>query len=345
MDKLQTAQNLLGKASRAVFALEGKKHPSKEEMLKVWTEHADIGYIPSPVTDCNFVRHPECVNERPEGHDGYDWFGVHWTYQPETSSPMVTAGRPYVITDITRWDEQVKFPDLSAVDFKSCAEKETRGWDRKNKYSEVMLINGCFERSHHLMGFENALVAMYEEPEAYRALIDRIADYKCDLIRRVVDAYKPDILMMHDDYGANDRMMMSPDSWREFIKEPLSRLVKTAHGCGVIYEHHSCGHVEPIIGDLVEIGVDSLNPLQRPCNDIEKIKKEYGGKITLVGGVSSQTVIENPSSTKAEIAADIKHAYDVLAPGGGYVCFPVLINLARTVPHLFKAHLKYAFKY
>ncbi len=338
-------QDLAKSAAKALMRLHGIRRPPKSEMMRVWTEHANIGYVPSPIADCDFIRHPKCVNERPEGHDGYDWFGVHWTYQPETKSPMVTPGRPPVITDITKWEEQVTFPDLSAVDFEGCAAEETKDWDRKNKYSEVMLINGCFERTHHLMGFENVFVAMYEEPEAYQALINRIADYKCELIRHVVRAYRPDILMMHDDYGANSSMMISPEMWREFIKEPLSRLVATAHECGVIYEHHSCGYIEPIIGDLVEIGVDSLNPLQRPCNDIAKIKREYGGKITLVGGVDSQGVIENPASTDEEIAGNIREAYDTLAPGGGYVCFPVVIDVERVLPYLLKAHLKYAYSY
>lgn len=327
------------------FRQQGHVRPSREEILKVWSEHKNIGYIPSPFLDCDFIRHPESVNERPEGHDGYDWFGVHWTYQPETKSPMVTPGNPPLITDITKWEQQVTFPDLSKIDWAAYAEKETKNWDRENKYSQIMLINGCFERSHHLLGFENALMAMYEEPEAYQALVDRIAEYKCELIRYVVKYYKPDILMMHDDYGANDRMLMSPDLWREFIKEPLSRLVATAHECGVLYEHHSCGHVEPIIGDLIEIGVDAINPLQRPCNDIEKIKKLYGGKITLIGGVSSQGVLENPSSTQEEIEADIRYAYETLAPGGGYICFPVLIDKTKVMPNLLKAHAQFAYSF
>lgn len=317
----------------------------KDELLKVWTEHANIGYVPCGFTDYNFLRHPKCVNERPEGHDGYDWFGVHWTYEPATNAPMVSLDHPYLISDVTEWESQVTFPDLTQYDWESSAAEETTAWDRENKLSVVMLINGTFERSHHLMGFENALMAMYEEPEAYGALLDRIADYKCDLIRIVAKYYKPDIVMMHDDYGANDRMLMSPETWREFIKPRLARLVATAHECGLVYEHHSCGHIEPIIGDLVEIGVDALNPLQRPCNDIEKIKKEYGGKITLVGGFSSQTVIENPNSTPEEIDADIQYAYDVLAPGGGYASFPVVIDMGKFAPKLVKKHMQIAKNY
>ena len=90
-----------------------------QELKRVWTEHANIGYIPCLYTDTNFLRHPEAVNERPEGHDGYDWFGVHWTFDPATGAPSPTSGVPHVITDLEHWREQVKFPDLDAIDWEA----------------------------------------------------------------------------------------------------------------------------------------------------------------------------------------------------------------------------------
>ena len=64
------------------------------------------------------------------------------------------------------------------------------------------------------MGFENALIAMYEEPEEYAELLDAIADYKVKLMSYVAKYYRPDVLMMHDDYGSARAMLMSPDTWR-----------------------------------------------------------------------------------------------------------------------------------
>lgn len=110
----------------------------------------------------------------------------------------------------------------------------------------------------------------------------------------------------------------------------------------MLYEHHSCGHIEPIVGDLVEIGVDALNPLQRPCNDIVKLKKEYGGKITFVVGFSSQTVLENPKATAEEINADIQFAYDTLGPDGGYASFPVVIDTKKVAPAIIGKHMQIA---
>ena len=313
----------------------------REELVRVFREHANIGYVPCAFTDADLVLKPKCINERPEMQDGYDWFGVHWTYQPGVDM-MVTPGSKPLISDVTKWREQVTFPDLTQYDWPSIAAEETKNWDRENKYSVVMIKNGCFERTHHLMGFEEVLMALLEEPEAYKELLNAICDYKVELIKIIGTYYKPDVIMMHDDYGANDRMMMSLDTWREFFKEPLSRLVATAHEYGMVYEHHSCGHIEPIISDLIEIGVDAINPLQRPCNDIEKIKKLYGGKITLIGGFSSQAVIEHPNSTEEDILADIENAYNVLAPGGGYVSFPIIIDYKKNIPYFIRVHKKMA---
>jgi uroporphyrinogen decarboxylase len=313
----------------------------RDELLRVW-KHENIGYIPCHFIDYNFVK-PKYVNERPEGKDGYDWFGIHWTYQPDVLAPMITPGSKPIISDITKWKDVVKFPDLDQYDWETYGAEETAGWDRENKISMVMIINGTFERSHHLMGFTEALGNLIEEPEAYGELLDAIADYKCKLIGIIAKNYKPDVIMMHDDYGAAKSMLMSPDTWRQMIKPRLARLVKAAHDNGLFYEHHSCGYIEPIIGDLVEIGVDSLNPLQ-PCNDLKAIKAKYHGKITFVGGFDSQGVLDNPEAGEAEVRADVKRAYDALAPGGGYCSLAVCIKY-HSAPWLLKEHKEIATTY
>ena len=96
-----------------------------QELKRVWTEHANIGYVPCLYTDYNFLSHPEYVNERPEGHDGYDWFGVHWTYDPATNAPCPSLGYPLVITDLEHWRDQVKFPDLAAIDWEKAGREES----------------------------------------------------------------------------------------------------------------------------------------------------------------------------------------------------------------------------
>lgn len=311
----------------------------REQLLQVYA-HKNIGYVPNFFTDFDFLK-PETMNERAEA-GGKDWFGVEWEFVPLVLAAMVKPGTK-VLTDITKWREQVHFPDLDAIDWEAAAKKETAGWDRENKISYLMLINGMFERTHALMGFEDAFMAMYDEPEEYQALVDAITDYKVKLIEIMEKYYKPDVLCFHDDYGANDRMLMSPDLWRQFFKAPLKRVIDAAHKVGIIYEHHSCGYIEPIFDELVELGIDAIDPLQI-TNPIRQLKNKYEHRLTFVGGYDTQNVYDRPGVTEEEIREETKRTMDLMAPGGSFVAFPLTVTF-DFVPTFIDEHFKHAFKY
>lgn len=311
----------------------------REQLLGVYA-HKNIGYVPNFFTDFDFLK-PETMDERAEA-GGKDWFGVEWEFVPLVLASMVKPGTK-VLTDITKWREQVHFPDLDAIDWEAAAARETAGWDRENKISYLMLINGMFERTHALMGFEDAFVAMYEEPEEYQALVDAITDYKVKLIEIMGKYYHPDVLCFHDDYGANDRLLMSPDLWRQFFKEPLGRVIEATHKAGIIYEHHSCGYIAPLFDELVELGIDAIDPLQI-TNPIRELKDKYQDRVTFVGGYDTQNVFDRPGVTEDEIRAEVARTMDLLAPGGSFVAFPLTVTF-DFVPTFIDEHFKHAFNY
>lgn len=313
----------------------------KDELLKVWKNHENIGYIPAFPADFNFLK-PKYIRERSEIEDGIDWFGCEWQYEPKSNAPMIVPGTK-ILTDITKWKEQLQFPDLLKFDWEKLGAEETASWDRENKVSLIINNQGCFERTHSLMGFEDALIAMLTEPEAYSELVNAIADYKIQIIEILAKYYKPDVVMMQDDYGTARSTFMSLDVWREIIKEPLSRIINATHDNGLIYEHHSCGYIEPLIDDLVELGIDALDPIQ-PANNQKAIKEKYQGKLTFVGGQDSQGVLERPGVTEEEIRAEIRRTYDLFAPGGGYVNFPITIKYDYA-PIMMDEHQKIATNY
>lgn len=322
----------------------------KEELLQVFN-HKNIGYVPNFFTDFNLAI-PAIIQERPgvtevsadsrhEG-DGLDWFGVYWKFVPEVNA-SVDIQDPKVLTDITKWREQVKFPDLSLYDFEKAANEDTKGWDRENKISNIMLINGPFERSHMLMGFEDTYYAMNDEPEEYQALIDTIVDYKIEIIKIIGKYWRPELLSFHDDYGANDRMLMSPDTWRKFFKEPLRKIIKATHDAGMLYEHHSCGYIEPIFAEMVELGIDAIDPLQI-TNPIREMKDKYQSKVTFCGGYDNQGVFDKVGVTEEEIRSEVKRTMDELAPGGSFIGFPLTITKGF-VPYFIDEHSKLANNY
>lgn len=313
----------------------------REQLLEVY-KHKNIGYVPCFFTDFDFSK-PADIDERPEGIEGgTDWFGVEWQFVPEVMAPMVKPNTKR-LTDIENWKEEITFPDLSAVDWEAAAARETAKWDRENKVSFVMLINGMFERTHALMGFEDAMAAMYEYPDEYQELVDAITDYKIEIIHILGKYYKPDVLSFHDDYGANDRMMMSVDMWRAFFKAPLQRVIDACHEEGIIYEHHSCGYIEPIFGELVEMGIDAIDPMQI-TNPIRELKDKYQDKVTFVGGYDNQNVFDKPGVTEEEIRAEVVRTLDELAPGGSFVAFPLTVTF-DFVPTFIDEHFKHAFNY
>lgn len=311
----------------------------REQLLEVY-KHKNTGYVPCFFTDFDFSK-PAAINERPE-QGGLDWFGVEWEFVPAVLAPMVKPGTQR-LTDITKWREELVFPDLDAIDWEAAAAEETANWDRENKVSFMMLINGIFERTHALMGFEDALCAMYEEPEEYQALVDAITDYKVKVIEIIGTYFKPDVLCFHDDFGANDRMMMSVDLWREFFKEPLRRVIEATHAQGIIYEHHSCGYIEPIFEDLVELGIDAIDPLQI-TNPIRALKDKYQDRVTFVGGYNNQDVFDKPGVTEEEIRAEVVRTMEELAPGGSFVAFPLTVTF-DFVPTFIDEHFKHAFRF
>ena len=128
-------------------------------------------------------------------------------------------------------------------------------------------------------------------------------------------------MLLADDYGTQDRMLISPKLWRKFFKPSYARLVEVIHGQGMHAWFHSCGHIRPIIPDLIEVGFDLLHPLQPSSMDIEEIAASFGGQICFAGAIDVQAML--PIVEPAEVERQVKRVIDVLdGPHGGYLMAP-----------------------
>ena len=155
-----------------------------------------------------------------------------------------------------------------------------------------------------------------------------IADYKIEVIRRLDDAIDMDILWYGDDWGTQIDLFLPPDIWREIILPETARIYQAIHERDIIMNQHSCGKIESIIGDMVEMGADLWNPCQ-PCNDLKAIKQRHGDNLVLIGGIDSQFVLGKPGVTAEEVDQEVKRRIYDLAPGGGYIASP-----SHSVPYL-----------
>jgi len=173
-----------------------------------------------------------------------------------------------------------------------------------------------------IAGFDKFLADMVINPEFYKAMMEHILDLNVTWINeywgRLGDY--PDVILIGDDMGAQDGPFMPPAMFQKFVKPYMGELIKAIKkNSKAKVKLHSCGSVYQLIPDLIDIGVDILNPIQPLAKDMapEKLKKEFGRKIVLHGGIDEQRLLA--FGTKDEVIEGTKKYLDVLAPGGGYI--------------------------
>lgn len=254
------------------------------------------------------------------GNEGRDKFGVKWLV-PEPDNPyhgMCPDPSENLLEDIADW-KNIKFPDLDEIDWDAALSVVPPIGQREDVIITATLSSGLFERMNQLMGMENALCAFYEDPDSVKAFFDAMEEFKFQCIDKVVEKGQPDVIMMHDDWGTNRSMFFSPEMWREFIMPHEKRFVDYIHKKGCFYEHHSCGYIAPVLPDMAEIGIDAVNPLNI-CNDLPKLRKELGNRITFCGGYNN-LYLESAGLSEEEFKASVRNTIDIMAPGGSYVSY------------------------
>ncbi|MDO4622404.1 MAG: uroporphyrinogen decarboxylase family protein [Eubacteriales bacterium] len=258
----------------------------------------------------------------PDGLPHKDAWGVSWILKEGAPGqhPHITDENK-VIKDIEKWEEYVKVPGFDHLDW-SLAEQVTASVDRREKMVGFMCAGGLFERSHFLMGIEDALCAYLENPDEMKALLRVIADYKITYIRLVAEKLHPDIIFYHDDWGSKQNVFLPPRVWREIIKPLQKEIADTIHACGMLYMHHADCICQPIVEDMVEIGVDIWQGVIAQ-NDIVKIQEVTKGKLAMVGGIDGPA-IDISNITEEEIRQEVRRAVDTYCPAGRF--FPGIPN-------------------
>ena len=261
------------------------------------------------------------------GKDGYDWFGVHWIWKPGDPAPM--PGPYFMMEDISLWREIVKFPDLDHFDWEQAAATDRiPEFNREENLLYQIISNGLFERLHALMGFEEALCALITDPEEVENFFWELADYKCRLIDKIAEYYRPDIICYHDDWGTQRGLFFSPEIWRRLIKEPTKKIVEHIQSRGIICELHSCGDIRALIPEIADdLGVDGLNIMK--LNDIPAMKKLTGNKVVYNVYVDTQkldVLAEGRGLSEEEIRTSVREEFMEMGEGGCYIPALLLVR-------------------
>ena len=189
-------------------------------------------------------------------------------------------------------------------------------WKAEGRFLQLVVWFGFDVAHSHMIGTENLLVAMYDDPDWVEDVFDTYLKVSLDLCQKILDAgYEFDGVFWYDDMGYKNTTFFSPAIYRELLKPYHKRAVDWAHERGMVTELHSCGFIESLIPDLTEIGVEMLNPLEIKAGmDPIKLKKEYEDKLAFHGGINAQ-IWDKPELIKAEMEKIIP----LMKEGGGYI--------------------------
>lgn len=178
-----------------------------------------------------------------------------------------------------------------------------------------------FEIAWYLRGMEQFMIDLIVNPELAEYHLDRITAIRCELARRYAGA-GCDVLRLGDDVSTQLDMMMNPVTWREFFKPRLAQVITAAREAksDILIFYHGDGNLQKIIPDLIEIGVEVLNPVQPECMDPVAIKRLYGAKLSFWGTIGTQTTM--PFGTAADVREVCRRMIREVGRGGGLLLAP-----------------------
>jgi uroporphyrinogen decarboxylase len=222
--------------------------------------------------------------------------------------------------------------------------QQCRAYDvRLEQLIYLIVEEGPFERLHTLMGFENALVALIAETEECEAFFAAWIQWKMRLLEKIKQYYNPDVIMFHDDAGTQKDMFFSPDTWRRFFKPLLKMACDKTHELGMFFEYHSCGKIERIVPELVDIGADAWQGQE--INDILALKAITKDKLSYHPMPDYQTLIAKADTiTEEDVRRITRENFLKNLVGGQYV--PVMIPFGDWVTNvMFDEIIKLSIKY
>ena len=248
----------------------------------------------------------------PEG--GLDGFGVQWT--PTTIGPMRTGD--YILTDITRWREQVTIPDMDQIDWAAKAKADLANYKPEENVMLYSLLNGPFQRMLDLMNLNELTYAFYDEPNACHDFLDAYLEYRLKELDYIGQYYHPEFVALCDNVAFASGIFIAPDCYRTFIKPIHISINKKIRAIGAVPINHCCGKAEIFIEDFLEEGAQAWSSCQ-PCNDIATLIQRYHKDYTFIGGFDTNGPPSLPSASEAERRAEVHRVIDSYAGYGSFV--------------------------
>lgn len=211
-------------------------------------------------------------------------------------------------------------PDPERPDLYAEAERTLREF-RAEYWIVGVTVTTIFETAWALRGYEQLMMDFVEDPEYAACVLDIPYRYHLTAAEHLV-RMGVDMIWIGDDVGTQRGMLISPHHWRRFLKPLMATFISRIKALNPALKiaYHSDGNIYPIIPELIEIGVDVLNPIQPACMDPERLKQEYGDRLCFWGSIDEQKTL--PFGTPADVRAEILSRIRTLGRGGGLILGP-----------------------
>jgi len=233
------------------------------------------------------------------------------------------------------WVREGAFNQIRSSPLDGCADEVASGYAYPYGETDALMANmngvmasapgffvGCdispclLEMLFRLRGMEHTLLDLAGDRELSHAMLRGAADFSLHLAREACNRFALDWLWTGDDVGGQESMIISPQHWREMVRPLLQEIVQVGRDHGLWVAYHSCGAIRPIIPDLIEIGVDVLNPVQSTCPGMNPtdLALEFGPRLAFMGGVDTQALL--PFGTTREVYEETRRLIEGMAAGG-----------------------------
>jgi len=197
----------------------------------------------------------------------------------------------------------------------------TQKWHKKGYAVAGFMQMTIFEQAWYMRGLEDLFVDMMDDSPTIKYLLDKITEIKVAMARRYAEA-DVDVLRLGDDIGSQRGMLMSKELWRKWLKPRLLEVITAARSIkpDIHIFYHTDGKVDPVIPELIEIGIDILNPVQPECMDVYELHREYGKYLSFWGTIGTQTTM--PFGTVKEVKEVARERIEKIGRFGGLVLGP-----------------------
>jgi uroporphyrinogen decarboxylase len=314
---------LLDTGLRRLLSLQDESHEALLRALGAELRWAGPFYVGPPKEEAPFP----CVASYPASRVLRNIWGT-WD-GPETYADLYE--RPFRGVETVAEVEAHRWPDPNWFDYsrvthfslpQGCSVSLTEWAVRNSDYARIVSgWNPIFARMMDVCGFERGLINIAARPDLTHAIVGRIGEFYEEFYRRLARAARghADFLGFGDDFADQRGLLLSPHKWREYFLPVWKRLFAIGHENGLKPFMHMCGAVRPVLGDLIDAGLEVYEVTQVTARGMDpvELKREFGEHLTFYGGISTQYTL--PYGTVEDVRREVRERIEVMARGGRYI--------------------------